>query len=107
MISRALSLAVVALVVLGPARLPDAFRQMGRAMAEFRKWSTGVTSEFRDAFEPEPQRISGTPVAPSQLADGAPPTPTPADLDPEHAAPPRDEPGTVSRRDESGTVSFS
>ena len=42
---------VVALVVLGPARLPEAGRQVGRAMTEFRRWSTGVQTELRSALE--------------------------------------------------------
>lgn len=42
---------VVALLVLGPSKLPEAGRQVGRAMSEFRRWSTGVQSELREALE--------------------------------------------------------
>ena len=46
---------VVALVVLGPNRLPDAARSVGKALAELRRVSAGVQSEVRDAFaEPPP-----------------------------------------------------
>ena len=44
---------VVALLVLGPSKLPEAGRQVGRAMSEFRRWSTGVQSELREALEIE------------------------------------------------------
>jgi Tat protein translocase TatB subunit len=43
---------IVALVVLGPNRLPEAARQMGKAMAEFRRVTAGIQSEMRDALEP-------------------------------------------------------
>ncbi len=45
---------VVALIVLGPKRLPEAGRQVGKALAEVRRWSTDVKSEIRNAVEPEP-----------------------------------------------------
>ena len=40
---------VVALIVLGPKRLPEAGRQVGRAIAEVRKWSQGFQDEIRSA----------------------------------------------------------
>lgn len=45
---------VVALIVLGPTRLPDAARSLGRAVAEFRKVSSGLQAEVRDAFSEPP-----------------------------------------------------
>ena len=45
---------VVALIVLGPKRLPEAGRQVGRALAEVRRWSTDVKSEIRNAVETDP-----------------------------------------------------
>jgi sec-independent protein translocase protein TatA len=42
---------VVALIVIGPARLPEAGRQVGRAMTEFRRWSTGVQNELKTALD--------------------------------------------------------
>ncbi len=47
---------VVALVVLGPQRLPDAMRQVGRGMGELRRWSSEVTSQVQSTFEPEVDR---------------------------------------------------
>ena len=46
---------LVALVVLGPNKLPDAARQMGRMVAELRRLSTGFQDEMRAAMqEPTP-----------------------------------------------------
>ncbi|HVL93859.1 MAG TPA: Sec-independent protein translocase protein TatB [Acidimicrobiales bacterium] len=45
---------VVALVVLGPNRLPDAARSVGKAFAELRRMTTGFQSEVRDAFTEPP-----------------------------------------------------
>jgi sec-independent protein translocase protein TatB len=38
---------VVALVVLGPQRLPELARTLGRAMAEFRRQTTDLMDEFQ------------------------------------------------------------
>ena len=46
---------LVALLVLGPAKLPDAARQLGKAVAEFRKVSGGFQRELRAALEAEPE----------------------------------------------------
>jgi TatA/E family protein of Tat protein translocase len=52
---------IVGLIVLGPTRLPEAARQMGKAVTEFRKMTSGLQAEVRDAFaEPVP----GTPPVP-------------------------------------------
>ncbi|HEV2811438.1 MAG TPA: Sec-independent protein translocase protein TatB [Acidimicrobiales bacterium] len=42
---------VVALLVLGPNKLPDAARQVGKAIGEMRKLSTGFQAEMRDAMK--------------------------------------------------------
>ena len=39
----------VALIVLGPKRLPDVARMLGKAMAEFRKATSGITEELENA----------------------------------------------------------
>lgn len=46
---------VVALIVLGPEKLPDMIRKAGRLYGELRKMSNGFQSELREAFE-EPAR---------------------------------------------------
>jgi Sec-independent protein translocase protein TatA len=53
---------VVALLVLGPERLPDAARQVGRVMAELRRMSSGFQAEIRDAMQTP---VAGPPVPPS------------------------------------------
>jgi Tat protein translocase TatB subunit len=77
---------IVALIVLGPKRLPEAGRQVGRALAEVRRWSAGVQQDLREALEPEPQPMPPTPVPQTELGPGEPqaepPRPTPSDLDP-------------------------
>jgi Tat protein translocase TatB subunit len=56
---------VVALIVLGPTRLPEAARQLGKAMAELRRMNAGLQAEVRDAFHdplpvaPPPPPASG------------------------------------------------
>ena len=40
---------VVALIVLGPKRLPEVARVLGRGLAEFRRATAGLTDELRDA----------------------------------------------------------
>jgi len=42
---------VVALIVLGPKRLPDVARALGKGLAEFRKATAGLTDELRGAQE--------------------------------------------------------
>jgi sec-independent protein translocase protein TatA len=42
---------VIALIVLGPKRLPDAARALGRGMREFRTSLSGATSSRRDEDE--------------------------------------------------------
>jgi Tat protein translocase TatB subunit len=77
---------LVALLVLGPNKLPDAARQVGRALGELRRMSSGFQAEMRDALR-EPvdgaptsassaggtlssPRSSGTPATPSSPATG-------------------------------------
>ena len=42
---------VVALIVLGPAKLPDAARQVGKAMSELRRITGGFQRECREAIQ--------------------------------------------------------
>lgn len=59
---------VVALIVLGPNRLPDAARSVGKAMAEFRRVSSGMQAEVREAFAESPPTYP-TPAQPSTGSD--------------------------------------
>jgi sec-independent protein translocase protein TatB len=45
-----LVIALIALIVLGPQRLPDAARQAGKAMGELRRLSSGFQNELKEAF---------------------------------------------------------
>lgn len=63
---------VVALIVLGPNRLPEAGRQVGKALAEVRRWTRDVQGEIKSAIDPEPEAKSD----PVPLA--TPPSPEPA-----------------------------
>jgi sec-independent protein translocase protein TatB len=53
--SEVIVILVLALVILGPEKLPEAMRKAGRAWAELRKMSTGFQEEVRKGFE-EPVR---------------------------------------------------
>ena len=63
---------VVALLVLGPERLPDAARQVGRVMAELRRMSSGFQAEIRDAMQTP---VAGPPVPPAPAEPTPPPAP--------------------------------
>lgn len=60
---------VVALIVLGPSRLPEAARSLGKALGEFRRMSAGFQAEMRDAFS-DTSPASSEP--PSRLPAGGP-----------------------------------
>ena len=85
---------LVALIVLGPDRLPGAARQVGKAMAEFRRISSGVQAELRDALQEPVAAPPAVPVVPAAPAEGAPPAPNghvddaPRPVAPESDAPP-------------------
>jgi sec-independent protein translocase protein TatA len=67
---------VVALIVLGPNRLPEAGRQLGRAMREVRHWSTRLQDEVRSTLDAEPE-----PMPPAATTTPGPvETPKPVDL---------------------------
>ena len=63
---------VVALLVLGPDRLPEAARQAGRFIAEARRLSTGFQAELRDAMN-TPMAGPSVPPSPSAGVEPAPP----------------------------------
>ena len=53
--SELIFLIVIALIVLGPDKLPDAMRRAGKAYADFKKMTTGFQSEMNRVLE-EPLR---------------------------------------------------
>jgi len=80
---------IVALIVLGPKRLPEAGRQVGKAIAEVRKWSQGFQDEIRGVvnpdnsppsyaqpqpgYDPPPIPIVPAETAPAPTVDASPP----------------------------------
>lgn len=56
---------IIGLIVLGPSRLPDAAKQVGKAMAEFRRVTGGIQAEVRDAFT---DPVVSTPPPPTSPA---------------------------------------
>jgi sec-independent protein translocase protein TatB len=81
-------IALIALIVLGPQRLPDAARQVGKVMGDLRKLSTGFQNEMKSAFveADDPTRISArrnvlAKEAPVEAAADAPTEPADVDVD--------------------------
>jgi sec-independent protein translocase protein TatA len=63
---------VVALLVFGPAKLPEIGRQVGKAVREFRRFQSSFQNDFRDLLEdppPGPIVPKPTPVV-DQAAEG-------------------------------------
>jgi sec-independent protein translocase protein TatB len=81
---------VIALIVLGPKRLPEVARSLGKAMSEFRRQSSEIMEEFqaqarleddlerRNAVKAPPPRTAATstpPAAPAASETAAAPPP--------------------------------
>ena len=82
---------LIALVVLGPDKLPNAARQIGRYLNEFRRISQGFQQELRTAMDVAD--TSAAAAAQADLGAGEPATPleqdgpvTPTAADPESSA---------------------
>ncbi len=60
---------LLALVVLGPEKLPEAMRKAGQAYAELKKMSSGFQSEFRAAVDEPMREIRDTANALRDSAD--------------------------------------
>ena len=56
---------VIGLIVLGPKRLPDLARTLGRSLAEFRRTSADLRREFMDVAEE-------VRIDPEHLGEGSP-----------------------------------
>lgn len=87
---------LAALLILGPSKLPEVARQMGKALGEFRKVTSGFQRELHDAMSATDEaeaRRRGDAVAATRPAATAPTT----DADPAGSpanAEPSDAPGT-------------
>ena len=66
---------LIALIVLGPEKLPDAARKMGNVMGELRRMSSGFQNEMRSAMDDvtraplEPVKEEPEPGAPQSKPD--------------------------------------
>jgi len=101
---------IVALIVLGPDRLPKAARQLGKAVGEVRRWSSNVQDDLRGALDgaddddPFPQIAAvPDPIEPAE----APRTPPRARVVPSwvvplpgHPSPPKASPPEASATDQ-------
>jgi Tat protein translocase TatB subunit len=69
---------VVALVVLGPKRLPEVARQIGKAMAEFRRQTSDVMEELQSHVmaedEADRRRAKAPRPEPSETPETKPPS---------------------------------
>ena len=70
-----LLLLVIALIVLGPERMPKLARDLGRAMAEFRKTSDELRSEFLNADKYLDAAATAAPPEPPAIAAQSSPEP--------------------------------
>jgi sec-independent protein translocase protein TatB len=62
---------LLALVILGPDKLPDAMRKAGRTWAELKKLSNGFQDEVRKGFEEPTAEVKKTASAVKQAASFA------------------------------------
>ncbi len=62
---------VLALVLLGPQKLPEVAKQLGKAMRDFKKASDGLKEQFEKEFyadDAKPRRPAPTPQVPTASA---------------------------------------
>lgn len=89
-----LVVAVIALIVFGPRRLPEIARSVGKAFSEFKRQATEVREEFEASLSTEDPDAGGPPPAGPPDATETPPT---GDVVQQEGDPPGDEdrtPGT-------------
>jgi sec-independent protein translocase protein TatB len=72
---------LLALIVLGPQKLPDAVRQAGRVMGEVRRISSGFQQELKDAFDQGDDVVD----LPTRRRESVPLASTVADTEADHA----------------------
>ena len=65
---------LIAVIVIGPSKLPDAARSFGKAMGEFKRATSGVKKEFEEAILKDPPakpKSASEPIKEEVVADGA------------------------------------
>lgn len=63
---------LIAVIVVGPGKLPDVARSVGKAMGEFRRATSGVKKEFEEAIrleEPSEKKWSAAPAQEEIIVD--------------------------------------
>ncbi len=96
---------VIALLILGPGKLPDVGAALGKSIREFRKASSDVGDAVKVNVDtsPLPTPVSSAPVPPAVPADPMPPAPAgttpavPADQTPPVTAGTSTDSNTVAR----------
>lgn len=73
-------IAVVALIVVGPKKLPEMARTLGRGYSEFKKATEGITDEIKDALKEETKPE----YSPEHKYDGTPKYALHVEVEPEH-----------------------
>lgn len=76
---------VIALLILGPGKLPEVGASIGKSIREFRKASTDVQDAVKVNVDtsPLPTPVSSAPVASAPPADEAPPVAAAPTTDPD------------------------
>lgn len=88
---------VVALIVLGPDKMPDAMRKGARLLGEARQWSARISDEMQGALTEQTQDLMGpkdAPATPGGPVDAVPPEPAPTSAE---TAPPSPDPARAER----------
>lgn len=52
---------LIALIVVGPGKLPDVAKSLGKGLNEFKKATSGVQKEFEDAMKIDDTLVSSKP----------------------------------------------
>ena len=81
---------VIALLVLGPKRLPEAGRSLGRGLRDFRMAMSGESPEERDEAITPPAATATAPAPAATAPAPAATVPTPAPSPVESSEPPRE-----------------
>ena len=76
---------IIALIVIGPGRLPDVGAALGKSIKEFRKASSDLTEAATVDTSPLPPTAAATPQAPAAPVQ-EPPAPPPVAADPAAAS---------------------
>ena len=80
-----LVIAVVALIVVGPKKLPELARTLGKGFSEFKKATEGITDELKDALREETKPE----YTPEPKYDGTPKYALHVEVEPEHDVAPQ------------------